>query len=139
MLAALRVVCAQARVAGVRLVLENHNHGGFVQTAGDVEAILRDAASPALGLLLDTGNYLDGVRSVSRTAGLAWHVHAKFTRVGPDGRDDRVDHRVVLKLLRAASYAGCVSVEYEGEEPGRTAVPRIVGYLRKELTPQPNN
>jgi sugar phosphate isomerase/epimerase len=133
MIASLRAVSTQAASSGVRLVLENHNHGGFVQTAADVEAIFREVQSPALGLLLDTGNFLDGAASIADTAGRAWHVHAKFTRVAPDGRDAAVDHRRVLALLRGAKYAGCVSVEYEGLEPGRTVVPRIVAHLRTVL------
>lgn len=133
MIASLRAVSTQAASSGVRLVLENHNHGGFVQTAADVEAIFREVQSPALGLLLDTGNFLDGAASIADTAGRAWHVHAKFTRVAPDGQDAAVDHHRVLALLRGAKYAGCVSVEYEGPEPGRTAVPRIVAHLRTVL------
>jgi sugar phosphate isomerase/epimerase len=133
MVGALRAVCTRAAAAGVRLVMENHNHSGFVQTAKDVETILAAVGSPALGLLLDTGNYLDGTASIARTAGRAWHVHAKFTRVDADGRDARVDQEAALRHLRAAGYAGCVSVEYEGEESGRTAVPRIVSYLRQML------
>jgi sugar phosphate isomerase/epimerase len=133
MLASLRAVCVRAEQAGVRLVMENHNHGGFVQTAADVEAILAGVGSPALGLLLDTGNYLDGLPSIARTASRAWHVHAKCTRIAPDGRDERVDNERALRVLADAGYAGCVSVEYEGEEAGRTAVPRALGRLRSAL------
>jgi L-ribulose-5-phosphate 3-epimerase len=134
MLEALRNVCRRAEAAGVRLVMENHNHGGFVQTAADVESILQEVRSPSLGLLLDTGNFLDGMQSIARTASKAWHVHAKFTRPVADGRDTSVDHDAVLRALREAGYAGCVSVEYEGEESGRTAVPRIISYLRRAIT-----
>ncbi len=130
MVGALRSVCARAAAGGVRLVIENHNHDGFVQTADDVERILAEVGSPALGLLLDTGNYVDGTASIARTAERAWHVHAKFTRVDARGRDARVDQEAALRYLRAAGYAGCVSIEYEGEESSRTAVPRIVSYLR---------
>jgi len=133
MIAALRAVASRAEQAGVRLVLENHDHGGFVQTADDVAEILGGVRSPALGLLLDTGNYLDGLPSVARTAALAWHVHAKFTRVGPDGRDARVDHEAVIGLLRAAAYQGYISVEYEGEEASTAAVPRALAGLRKAI------
>lgn len=130
MISSLRTVCAAAESAGVPLVLENHNHGGFVQTADDVERILEAVASPALGLLLDTGNYLDGRSSIARTAALARHVHAKFTRVGPGGRDERIDNAGAIDLLEAAGYRGAVSIEYEGDEPGRTAVPRGIAFLR---------
>ena len=104
-----------------------------MQTAADVTAILHAVRSPALGLLLDTGNYLDGLGSIAPTAALAWHVHAKFTRVDADGRDPSVDHDAVISLLRAAGYQGWVSVEYEGAEPSRTAVPRALAYLRQAI------
>ena len=133
MIASLQSVVEGAERAGVRLVLENHNHTGFVQTADDVVTIFESVRSPALGLLLDTGNFLDGVRSIGRTAGLARHVHAKFTQVTADGRDPRVDHDAVLALLRDAGYEGCISLEYEGQEPGRTAVPRALAYLRRAI------
>lgn len=130
MIASLKTVCGQAESTRIALVMENHNHGGFVQTAADVESILDGVGSPALGLLLDSGNFLDGRPSIERTAALARHVHAKFTRVGPDGRDAGIDNTDVVELLRAAGYRGAVSVEYEGEEPGRTAVPRAIAFLR---------
>jgi sugar phosphate isomerase/epimerase len=130
MLESLRAVTAEAQRCGVHLVMENHNHGGFVQTASDVQTILREVGSPALGLLLDTGNYVDGLVSIERTVHLAQHVHAKFTKVLADGRDARVDHDRVLPLLRASGYTKCISVEYEGDESGKTAVPRVLAYLR---------
>jgi sugar phosphate isomerase/epimerase len=133
MLDALRAVTGAAERDGVRLVMENHNHGGFVQTADDVLRIFAAVPSPALGLLLDTGNYVDGLASIRRTAHLARHVHAKFRRVGPDGRDALVDHAAVVAELRAAGYQGCLSVEYEGEEPGAQAVPRALRHLREVL------
>ncbi len=133
MLASLRTVAGEAHRRGVQLVMENHNHGGFVQTASDVQTILREVGSPALSLLLDTGNYLDGLTSIASTVQLAKHVHAKFTKVSPDGRDARVDHDRVFPLFHASGYNGCVSVEYEGEESGMTAVPRALAYLRTLL------
>lgn len=78
MIAALREVADFAAGAGLRLGLENHNHGAFTQTADDQLRVLADVNHPALGHLLDTGNYLDGWPSVERTADLAVHVHAKF-------------------------------------------------------------
>ena len=130
MVDSLKAVCARAQAAGVPLVMENHNHGGFVQTAADVEAIFGAVASPALALLLDTGNFLDGLPSIVRTAPLARHVHAKCMRIAQDGRDERVDNEGALRAAAAAGYRGCVSVEYEGDEPSGTAVPRAVRFLR---------
>ncbi|HZS31753.1 MAG TPA: sugar phosphate isomerase/epimerase family protein [Methylomirabilota bacterium] len=133
MLEALRAVCRVAEREGVHLVMENHNHGGFVQRADDVLAIFDAVRSPALALLLDTGNYVDGLASIRRTAHLARHVHAKFREVGPDGRDALVDHEPIMAELGRAGYRGWVSVEYEGEEPGETAVPRALAHLRTLL------
>ena len=130
MIAALRAACGEAELLGVQLVMENHNHRGFVQTGSDVLAIMEAVGSPALGLLLDTGNYLDGLASIERTARLAWHVHAKFTQVLDDGRDARVDQDAAVAALRTVGYKGYVSVEYEGDEPSMTAVPRALAYLR---------
>ena len=130
MIVSLKTVCARAQASGVPLVMENHNHGGFVQTADDVATIFDTVGSPSLGLLLDTGNFLDGRPSIVRTARLARHVHAKFTRVGADGRDALIDNAGAVDLLRAAGYRGAVSVEHEGEEPGRSAVPRALAHLR---------
>ena len=133
MLRAMRTVTAAAEQARVQLVMENHNHGGFVQTADDVLAIFNAVASPALALLLDTGNYVDGLASIRRTAKLARHVHAKFRQVTPDGRDRLVDQEAVIAELRQAGYTGCLSIEYEGEEPPESAVPRAVAYMRRLL------
>jgi sugar phosphate isomerase/epimerase len=133
MLEALRAVTLRAEREGVRLVMENHNHGGFVQTADDVLAIMDAVRSPSLALLLDTGNYLDGLASIRRTAPLARHVHAKFRQVGPDGQDALVDHAPVIAELRQAGYRGCLSIEYEGEEAPESAVPRAVAHLKRLL------
>src|SRR5213596_3379627 len=130
MIAALRAACGEAELLGVQLVMENHNHRGFVQTGSDVLAIMEAVGSPALGLLLDTGNYLDGLASIERTARLAWHVHAKFTQVLDDGRDARVDQDAAVAALRTVGHKRYVSGEYARDEPSMTAVPRALAYLR---------
>jgi sugar phosphate isomerase/epimerase len=130
MIAMLQSILAEAERRGVRMVMENHNHNGFIRTAADVEAIFAEVHSPALGILLDTGNYQDGLPSIERTAHRAWHVHAKFTRVLPDGRDARVDYEGVVAVLRRAGYTGCLSIETEVDEPGADAVRRALAFLR---------
>jgi L-ribulose-5-phosphate 3-epimerase len=82
----------------------------------------------------DTGNYLDGLASIRRTASLARHVPAKFRRVGPDGRDALVDNAAALVALREVGYHGCLSIEYEGDEPAGRAVPRALAHLRETVT-----
>ena len=127
-------VAAAAEQARVQLVMENHNHGGFVQTADDVLAIFDAVSSPALALLLDTGNYVDGLASIRRTARLARHVHAKFRQVGPDGRDRLVDHEAVVAELRQRRATRAASPSStRARSRRRRAVPRAVAHLRRLL------
>ena len=131
MIAALREVADFAAAAGVRLGLENHNHGAFTKTADDQLRVLADVAHPALRNLLDTGNFLDGWPSVARTAPLAVHVHAKFWQVAPDGAEPTIDYPALLRILRQHGYAGWVCFEYEAAEDEATGVPRALAYLRR--------
>lgn len=102
MIDALRDVAAFAGHAGIRLSLENHDHGAFTPTATEYLRVLEGVRSPHLVPLLDTGNYTDGWPSRQKTLGLAAHVHAKFWKVAPDGSDERVDYARIIPALRAA-------------------------------------
>ena len=131
MIAALRDVAAFAAQAGLRLGLENHNHGAFTRTAADQLRVLHEVGHPALGHLLDTGNYVDGWPSVERTVDLAVHVHAKFWSVAPDGAEPSIDYPKLVERLRRRRYDGWISFEYEAAEPEATGIPRALAYLRR--------
>lgn len=131
MIAALREVADFAGAAGIRLGLENHNHGAFTKTAADQLRVLEDVGHPTLRHLLDTGNYVDGWPSVERTASLAAHVHAKFWQVAPDGAEPTIDYPRLLAILRESGYAGWISFEYEATEDEATGIPRALAYLRR--------
>jgi sugar phosphate isomerase/epimerase len=88
---------------------------------------------PALGHLLDTGNFVDGWPSVERTAHLAVHVHAKFWQVAPDGAEPTIDYPKLVAMLRRRGYDGWISFEYEAAEAEATGIPRALGYLRNLL------
>lgn len=118
-----------AEIQGITLVLENHNHDGFLQTSTDMERVFDEIDSPWLRLLLDTGNYLDGMASIEKTAQLALHVHAKLLQLDETGREINIDHTQIINLLREVNYRGFISVEYEGEEDEISAVPRGIRYL----------
>ena len=85
--------------------------------------------SPALGLLLDTGNYPAGWPSVVQAAPRATHVHAKFWKVGPGGEEPTMDYPALLSQLRGARYRDWITFEYEAAEPETTGLPRAFGYL----------
>jgi len=133
MIAALHEVAAFAAQAGLRLGLENHNHGAFTRTAADQLRVLEEVGHPALGHLLDTGNYVDGWPSVERTAHLAVHVHAKFWQVAPDGAEPTINYPRLIGMLRQRGYGGWISFEYEAAEAEATGIPRALGYLRRLL------
>lgn len=131
MIGSLWEVAEYARHSGVRLGLENHNHGAFTPNAEMFLRVLAEVNSPYLVPLLDTGNYVDGWNSLERTLPTAAHVHAKFWRVAPDGSDETLDYPRIFAALKAAGYDGWVSLEYETEEPEATGIPRALAYLRR--------
>ena len=131
MIAALREVAVFAAQGRLRLGLENHNHGAFTQTAADQLRVLEEVGHPALGHLLDTGNYVDGWPSVERTAPVAVHVHAKFWTVAPDGAEPSIDYPKLVQMLRGRHYDGWVIFEYEAAEEEASGIPRALDYLRR--------
>ena len=133
MIDALREVATFAKQAGVRLGLENHNHGAFTPTFAEFLQVLDEVRSPHLVPLVDTGNFVDGWPSVEKTLGIASHVHAKFWKVAADGSDEKVDYARLIPALRATGYDGWVSLEYEAEESEATGIPRALAYLKRVL------
>jgi len=133
MIECLRQVSRCAEQAGVTLCLENHNHGGFVQVAEDVLRIFREVESRWLRLNLDTGNYLDGLESIEKTASYAAHVHAKLRDIAADGSEKTLDYPAIVNALRSAHYDAFISLEYEGRQDPFVVVPRAVDYFRKLL------
>ncbi|MFQ5926758.1 MAG: sugar phosphate isomerase/epimerase family protein [Terriglobia bacterium] len=129
----LKQSCIYAEQAGVCLSLENHNHGGFVRVAEDALRILEQVGSEWLRLNLDTGNYLDGLRSIEKTASWAVHVHAKLHDVAADGTERRLDYRKILAILKRANYRGFLSLEYEGAQDAFEVLPRAVARFRQLL------
>jgi sugar phosphate isomerase/epimerase len=129
MIVALREASAFAQAAGVRLALENE--AGFTPSVAEHVRILEEVGSPALGLLLDTGNYPAGWPSVEQAAPRAMHVHAKFWKVGPGGEEPTMNYPALLTQLRQARYPGWITFEYEAAEPEATGLPRAFAYLRR--------
>ncbi|HPI76132.1 MAG TPA: sugar phosphate isomerase/epimerase family protein [bacterium] len=132
----MKASCKMAERYGIVLAVENHNHGGFIQTAGDVERLFADVDSRCLSLNLDTGNFIDGFPSIEKTIEKAVHIHAKMLNIGPDGTDTTTDYPRFAALMKQVNYRGFVCVEYEGKEDELSAVTRGVEYLRKLMLSQ---
>lgn len=143
-----------AQDAGVRLALENH--GTLAGKGNQVVELIHDvrtmAGNDALGANPDTGNFLlidpPSHEAVAKVANLAYMVHFKDFRYakdesegfpyGPEGKrfvgtalgEGEVDLKACLAALRSAGFTGWLSLEYEGEEDPRTAVPRSLAHAK---------
>jgi sugar phosphate isomerase/epimerase len=129
-----QAACEQARRRGLNAVIENHDHGGFLSESKDVLRLFSEVRADNLSLLLDTGNYTDGLAGIERTVHLVKrHVHLKAGRIAADGRDEVYDFDAILAVLRGSGFDGTISIEYEGAQDELSVLPRIVGYLKKAL------
>lgn len=124
--------CAKcAEDIGIILAVENHNHKGFVKTADEVLRIMKEVNSDWVKLNLDTGGYQDGYSAIEKTADISVHIHAKFYDVDEEGSDQILDYNRIFSILNEKKYKGFISIEYEGKEEEKLAIPRIVKFLRR--------
>jgi L-ribulose-5-phosphate 3-epimerase len=119
-----------AQKCGVVLGLENH--WGLARTPEGLLRIVDAVKSPWLGVTLDTGNFLeDPYKKIAAVAPRATHVHAKTYFGGGVWYTLDLDYARIASILRKADYRGFVSLEYEGKEDPKTAVPKSLALLRK--------
>ena len=125
--------CLQkAEECGVLLALENH--WGLGSTPEGMLRIHDTVNSPWLGLLMDTGNFLENPyekleKIVSKTS----FVQAKSYYGGGEWYSLDLDYERIVKMLKQANYHGYISIEFEGKEPGEVGVKKSVELLRKYL------
>lgn len=134
MVECLSLVCREAAGRGLSVVLENHNHGGFLSVSDDVLKLFSEVDADNLSLLLDTGNYADGIPGIAKTLHLATrHIHLKCREIREDGSDAAFDLATILGMVKAAGFKGCVSLEYEGTQDEKTVLPQLVRFVRERL------
>ncbi|UPM55534.1 sugar phosphate isomerase/epimerase family protein [Gottfriedia acidiceleris] len=119
--------------AGLTVVIENHNHGGFLSNSDDVLRMFNDLNRPSIKLLLDTGNYVDQLEGVLKTAHFSGHVHAKVKEITSDGEEVEINYPTILRKLRDVHYNGWLSIEYEGNLDPKSVVNQFGQFLAKEL------
>lgn len=128
------LACAEAKGRGLAVVIENHNHGGFLSLSADVLRLFSQVKADNLTLLLDTGNYADGVAGIDRTLRLAKrHIHLKCRDIREDGGDNTFDLETILDRVKAGGFDGALSLEYEGTQDEKTVLPRLVSFVRNRL------
>jgi sugar phosphate isomerase/epimerase len=121
----------RAEELGVILALENH--WGLSSTPeGMLHIHNAFNGSPWIGLLMDTGNFLeDPYDKLALIASKTVFVQAKTYHGGGEWYSLDLDYPRIARILAAANYSGYVSLEMEGKEAPDTAVPKSIEMLRK--------
>lgn len=120
----------KAEECGVVLGLENH--WGLGRTAEGVLRIVNAIDSPWLQVTLDTGNFLENMYEQQELmAPKTVYVQAKTYYGGGTWYTLDIDYPRVAEILRGVDYRGYISLEFEGKEDVRTAIPKSLELLRK--------
>lgn len=118
-----------AERCGVTLGLENH--WGLGRTPEGVLKIIRAINSPWLRCTLDTGNFLeDPYDKLEQLAPEAVFVQAKTYFGGGLWYTLELDYPRIAAMLRKHNYHGYISLEFEGNEDWKVAIPKSLALLR---------
>lgn len=129
----IQTVVPYAEQHGVVLAVENH--GGMPATSEEVIRILDGVKSDWVAANLDTGNFrtADPYADVAKTAPYSVTTHFK-TEVAPQGKPKvPSDVKKIVGILRSAGYRGYLTLEYEGKEEPKTAVPTAIKAIREAV------
>lgn len=118
-----------AEKRGVLLALENH--WGLSRTVEALVRIIKAIDSPWLRALMDTGNFLeDPYDHLEALAPYTAYVQAKTYYGGGTWYTLDLDYPRIAEILQRHNYHGYVSLEFEGKEDYRTAIPKSLQLLR---------
>ena len=114
---------------GVLLALENH--WGLCSTPEGQLRIKKAIDSPWLGILMDTGNFLENPYSkLEMIAPYTSFVQAKTYYGGGEWYSLDLDYKRIIAILQKVNYQGYISLEFEGKEDAATAVPKSIEMVR---------
>ena len=117
---------------GILLALENH--WGLCSTPEGQLRIKKAIDSPWLGILMDTGNFLENPYSkLEMIAPYTSFVQAKTYYGGGEWYTLDLDYKRIISILQKVNYHGYISLEYEGKEDAATAVPKSIKMLRQTM------
>jgi len=118
-----------AEQAGVVLGLENH--WGLARTAEGLLRIVKAVDSSWLRVLLDTGNFLeDPYDKLELCAPYTVFMQAKTYYGGGLWYTLELDYARIARIMKRHNFRGYVSLEFEGNEDYRTAIPKSLALLR---------
>jgi len=119
-----------AERCGVILGLENH--WGLARTPEGLLRIVHAIDSPWLRVLLDTGNFLEEpYDKLDRCAPETVFMHAKTYYGGGIWYTLGLDYNRIARIMRKHNFRGYVSLEFEGNEDYKTALPKGLALLRE--------
>jgi sugar phosphate isomerase/epimerase len=125
----------KAKECGVTMGLENH--WGLCLTPAGLLRIVNAVNSPWLQATMDTGNFLeDPYDRLKQIAPKAVWVHAKTYYGGGIWYSLELDYARIAKIVRDVNYHGYISLEYEGKEDWKTAIPKSFAVLHKAFAEQ---
>ena len=114
---------------GVVLALENH--WGLTRTPEGLLRVKNAIDSPWLGVMMDTGNFLENPYSkLQQIAPKTMFVQAKTYYGGGEWYTLDLDYKRIAKILADVNYGGYVSIEFEGKDPASSGVPKSIAMLR---------
>ena len=119
-----------AEKCGVILGLENH--WGLSRTPEGLLRIVKAIDSPWLRVLLDTGNFLEEpYDKLEQCASHAVFMQVKTYYGGGIWYTLDLDYYRIAQIMRKHNFRGYVSLEFEGNEDYKTAIPKSLALLRK--------
>ncbi len=123
----------KAKECGVILGLENH--WGLARTPEGLLKIVNAIDSPWLEVLLDTGNFLeDPYDKLEMCAPQTVFMQAKTYYGGGLWYSLDLDYPRIGRIMRKHNFKGYVSLEFEGNEDYKTAIPKSLARLRKAFS-----
>jgi sugar phosphate isomerase/epimerase len=126
-----------AEKCGVTMGLENH--WGLGRTPEGVLRVVNTIDSPWLQVTLDTGNFLDEpYEKLEKIAPKAALVQAKTYYGGGIWYTLELDYDRIAAMLRKHNYRGYISLEFEGKDDPKSAVPKSLALLRKAFVARGN-
>ncbi len=122
-----------AEECGVILGLENH--WGLARTPEGLLRIANAIDSPWLEILLDTGNFLeDPYDKLEMCAPQTVFMQAKTYYGGGLWYTLDLDYPRIARIMQKHNFRGYVSLEFEGNEDYKTAIPKSLALLRKAFS-----
>ncbi|QDV23896.1 sugar phosphate isomerase/epimerase family protein [Aureliella helgolandensis] len=126
---ALEACIPTAERCGIVMALENH--WGLGLTPEGILRIVNAVDSPWLQITTDTGNFLEEPYTrLEKIAPQTIFVQAKTYYGGGEWYALDLDYPRIGEILRKHHYRGFISLEFEGKEDYRTAIPKSLELLR---------